>query len=452
MRLSIRYQLLLPLLTLLAGVIAMSAWTALASAARARQQIDTQVANIIATMQQSTFPLTGRTLEQMKGLSGADFFFRRDEQRLTTLPTSDVNLPEELLHASDAGILSRGQRVTVGATAYLCSGVRFRQGTNRDGDLYIFYPESLWQDALWEAVRPSLLLGAFAGGASIVLMVGLGQWLSRRILGLVKRTRLIAAGDFSPMPLPARNDELRDLGQSINDMAQRLVQLQDTMRKTEQMRLLGQVSGGLAHQLRNGVTGARLAVQLHVRENTGKGDLEPLHVALRQLTLVENHLKRFLSLGRSGELRPQPCSLTALVREAVSLVQPQCRHAEIDITWQPSAAELPVIADAGQLGHLLLNVLTNAIEAAGPHGRVEVSTAAKGQGWAVVEVRDSGAGPTPDVADRLFEPFVTGKPDGVGLGLAVGKQVVEAHGGTLDWRRDSGWTCFRIVLPLEAGS
>jgi signal transduction histidine kinase len=452
MRLSIRYQLLVPLLTLLLGVIGMSTWTALASAARARQQIDTQVNGIIASVQQSNFPFSKKVLLLMKGMTGADYLFvDGHHKRTTTLPTTEVELPEELLHASDAGTLSSAQRVTVGNTAYFCSGVRPRQDADAEGDLYIFYPESLWRDAMWEAVRPSLILGAFGGAASIVLTIGLGQRLSRRILDLVKRTRLIAAGDFSPMPLPRRNDELRDLSGSVNDMAQRLAQLQDTMRKTEQMRLLGQVSGGLAHQLRNGVTGARLAVQLHVRECAGRVDAEPLEVALRQLALVEIHLKQFLSLGRTGDLRREHCSLAKLVTEAVSLVEPQCRHAGIEISWQPSGNNGSVIGDAGQLGHLLVNVLTNALEAAGPKGKVDVRMQ-EDASRAVIEVRDSGSGPGTTVAERLFEPFVTGKPDGVGLGLAVARQVAQAHGGSIDWRRDGAWTCFRIVLPSEPRS
>ncbi len=62
---------------------------------------------------------------------------------------------------------------------------------------------------------------------------------------------------------------------------------------------------------------------------------------------------------------------------------------------------------------------------------------------------DSGPGPPPEVAERLFEPFVTSKPEGVGLGLAVARQVAEAHGGSLSWRRDPDRTCFRIELPRE---
>jgi nitrogen-specific signal transduction histidine kinase len=63
-------------------------------------------------------------------------------------------------------------------------------------------------------------------------------------------------------------------------------------------------------------------------------------------------------------------------------------------------------------------------------------------------VYDSGPGPSPEVAERLFEPFVTGKPEGVGLGLAVARQIAEAHGGCICWRRDEGRTCFRVELPL----
>ena len=148
----------------------------------------------------------------------------------------------------------------------LCSGIRLRHGQNAGDTLYILYPENLWRDALWEAIRPSLVVGGALGLASVVLAVVLARGLSRRIRELERRTRLIAAGDFSPMPLPSRDDEIRDLTRSVNEMAQRLAQFQKTAQQTERLRLLGQVSGGLAHQLRNGLTGARLAVQLFVHE------------------------------------------------------------------------------------------------------------------------------------------------------------------------------------------
>jgi signal transduction histidine kinase len=450
MRWSIRYQLLVPLLILLLGVVGISTWTGLASAARARRQIETQVRDIGRTVNQATFPRNRQTLKLMRGLSEAEYLLDGGPGDIITTLDTDTR-PEGLpAPTDDWQDLRLGPRVLVRGKAYLCSGIRLRQAGGTGPILYIFYPESLWRDALWEAVRPSLVLGLFGGLASVVLAVAVAQRLGRRIQQLERRTRLIAAGDFSPMPLPGRNDELRDLGQSVNDMAQKLARLQETVQQTERFRLLGQVSGGLAHQLRNAVTGARLAVQLHARECAGPHGAEALDVALRQLSLVEAHLKRFLDLGHAEPAVRQPHDLTALLEEAVALLRPQCRHARTELHWQPPPGSLTVLGDAGQLGHLFLNVIGNAIEAAGPGGWVSVSLRKEAGGsTAVVEVSDSGPGPPPGVSERLFEPFVTGKPEGVGLGLAVGRQVAETHGGRIHWEREDGRTCFRIELPLK---
>src|SRR5207249_3428889 len=120
---------------------------------------------------------------------------------------------------------------------------------NYGGVLYVLYPESLWRDALWDALLPSLVLGTLGILGAVAAAVALAHRFTRRIRELDRRTRLIAAGDFSPMPLPRRNDELRDLSQGVNEMVARLAQLQETIKLTERLRLLGQVGGGLAHQL-----------------------------------------------------------------------------------------------------------------------------------------------------------------------------------------------------------
>lgn len=165
------------------------------------------------------------------------------------------------------------------------------------------------------------------------------------------------------------------------------------------------------------------------------------------MTLLETHLKHFLDLGRQGPSKTEPCSLTVLVGQAVELLRPQCQHTGIDLRWKPPAEAATVSGDAGQLAQLILNVLGNAVEAAGPGGSVEADVTTGDGGTVVLEVRDSGPGPSAEVAERLFEPFVTGKPEGVGLGLAVARQVAEAHGGRISWRREKGWTCFRVELP-----
>src|SRR5205085_523590 len=183
-----------------------------------------------------------------------------------------------------------------------------------------------------------------------------------------------------------RHDELRDLGQAVNEMAERLAQYQETLKASERLRLLGQVSGGLAHQLRNGVTGAKLAVQLFARS---KPRVEELDVALRQLAIVEMQLRRFLDLGKATELTRQRCDLAQLVEETAALVRPQCQHAGIALRWRSPEAGTLAFADPNQLSQVILNLLTNAIEAAGPGGWVEARVG-ESDGRGFIEILDSG--------------------------------------------------------------
>jgi signal transduction histidine kinase len=227
-------------------------------------------------------------------------------------------------------------------------------------------------------------------------------------------------------------------------MLRRLAELQDALRRAERLRVLGQFSGGLAHQLRNAAAGAKLAIQLHAAD-VPPADREPLDVALRQLARIERNLSQFLTLGKPPDGGTQPCDLAEIVDQAVALHRPQCRHTNCDLAWVRPATPVPFAGDSTALGHLFGNLIGNAAEAAGPGGRVQVRMA---DGEAVhVEVIDTGPGPSAEVAERLFEPFVTGKEQGIGLGLAVAKQAAEAHGGTVTWSRRDGRTVFEVRLP-----
>jgi signal transduction histidine kinase len=452
MRWRIRTQLLSPIVLLLAGVALISLGTAWTAARQARRQIEARQQNVARFLvDKAWFPLTREVLSDLEPLSGADYLLDRPGlPRRTSLPIDPDQVRLDVPVADDWQALRLGPPVRVAGRTYLCSGIRLRRGQDAGGILYILYPESLWRDAQWEAIWPSLVLGVFLGAAALALALTQARRLGRRIQELERRTGRIAAGDFSPMPLPAGDDEIRDLARSVNEMAQQLAQFQKNAEQTERLRLLGQVSGGLAHQLRNGLTGARLAVQLFLRESAGGVDAGALEVALRQLTLLETHVRRFLDLGRAGPARREPCDLAALVSEAVDLLRPQCRHAGIALSWQAPAEPCTIEGDAGQLGQLIVNLLGNAIDAAGPGGSVEVvikDEVGPGAGVFVLEVLDSGPGPPPELAERLFEPFVTSKPEGVGLGLAVARQVAEGHGGRVGWLRRDGRTCFHVTFP-----
>ncbi len=454
MRLSLRYRLLLPLALLLLGDAAATAWAAQIAAGNAERRLAEQQWAIAHTLTESrsTFPLNKPVLEQVKGFSGAEFLFvptgLSDREPVSTFHESPLVPPDVPRAAPAADDLQLGPVVRVGAKEYRCLRVAFReQDPVRRGDLYIFYPESLRQSAERDAVRPLLVLGGVGGLAAVALMLAYGSRLVGRVRDIDARTRLIAAGDFRPMPLPTANDELRDLCEAVNDMARRLAAFQDQLQQSERLRLLGQFSGGLAHQLRNAAAGAKLAVELFLAENP-TADPEPLRVALRQLARIESNVRQFLALGKAPAGERKRCDLAEIIDQSVSLLRPQCQHAGTVLVWE-SPAERPVVeGDPTSLSHLLGNVIGNAVEAAGPGGEVEIQVrgASKNPG-VVIEVTDTGSGPPVAIASKLFDPFVTGKEQGIGLGLAVAKQAAESHHGAIRWERRDQKTVFVIELP-----
>jgi signal transduction histidine kinase len=448
-RLGIRYRLLVPLGLLLFGVVGASLWSARVAARRAEERVAGQVRNVGRTLSEATYPLTSPVLEQMKGLSGAEFLVvHPDGSRLTTFPQGRIDIPPEhsIQAAGEDGL---GPPVQVNGKEFRCRRVILKDPSpNAATVVYIFYPESLLEEAIADAVRPSFL-GLIFGLVAVVLTFAIGQRLVGRIRALERRTRQIAAGDFSPMPLPRANDELRDLTASVNEMTERLARLHQAVERTERLRLTAQLSSGLAHQLRNSATGAKLALEVYL-DGHPNGDREALEVTLRQLALMEANLRRFIDLGRPTDTPRQSCLMSAILSEVVDLYRPRCKHAGIELVWSLPTSEMHVQGDRGQLGDLFGNLIGNAIYAAGPGGDVAVTLQGNDQAM-VVEVSDTGPGPSPDVATRLFEPFVTGKPEGIGLGLAVARHSAEAHGGQISWRRADGRTIFRVELPTESG-
>jgi signal transduction histidine kinase len=289
-----------------------------------------------------------------------------------------------------------------------------------------------------------------------MVALGISGWLAHRFAGRIQRVqeqlRQLAAQQYVQTEVAPPHDELYELQSSANQLAARLAALQAEIIHTERVRLLAQIAGGLAHQLRNAVTGARMAVELHARRCAAAEHDTTLDVALRQLSLTEEQIKGLLALGarrpqelRGGDLRQIAASID-------TLVEPICRHVQVSFT---SSAELPNdaahVRDADSLRAALLNLVLNGIEAAGPGGEVSLEIAME-QGEVVASVYDSGPGPPPATQQSLFEPFVTSKPEGVGLGLTLAQHTARHYGGSLSWERVDGRTAFRMRWPRPIGA
>ena len=446
MRSSIRNQILIPLVAVQVATVATIAPVAAGLAAgRVEAQVGGRLEGVVETLGRSNFPLTGGVLEKMRGLSGAHFVATDEGGRVleSTLPGLS-DLPPSLRALPTRARLDppgTSPKLDLGGEGYFAASVRSAGGST----LLVLYPEAALRRARWDASVPPLAVG----GLSLALMAAvtgiIAHRLGVRLQSVRGRVAAIAAGDFRDLDERRQGDEVDDLIGSVNRMAAQLREMRETIRRTERAGVLAQLAAGLAHQLRNAATGARMAVQLHARRCPTPGSDGSLEVALRQLSLCEEQVKGLLSLGR-GERRPQAaCDASGLVEEVAALVEPASRHAGVGLTWDGDD-RMTLFADAEALRAALLNLAINAIEAAGPGGSVRLEAVEIGDSVRF-EVLDDGPGPPSTLASTMFEPFVTGKPEGVGLGLSLARRVASDHGGTLSWTRDDGRTRFRLTIP-----
>lgn len=456
MRWPIRYQILLPLAgTMIAAIVGGSLLDAWLAARRTEQRTEQQLRQLARTLQESGFPLTNVVLRQMHGLSGADFILADEQGHVLSSSTSQKpDLRRPFTPARSWNELRMMPGFSLGAEEYFHAAWHLppRAGQTQPALLHIYYSARAWQAARWESAYPPLVVGAASLVLFTVLTLAIAGRLSRPIRQLRSQAARLARGDFQTVPVPDRNDEIRDLAQSVNTLAMELDTARRAMQRTERLALLGQLSAGMAHDLRNDVTGALMAVGLHQR-HCESHDRETLEVAVRQLALTEKHLQRFLAVGKPEPPRYIRCDPREIAEELVTLIQPACRHRRVELSVQHDLAhETKLQADPDQLRQLLLNLCLNAIEAASSGGWVRIETTDRMADWLVMRVIDSGQGPPRSIADRLFEPFITSKPEGVGLGLAVARQIAELHGGSLNWSRGENSTCFELRLPVEVAA
>ena len=469
MRYPIQLQLLVPMLLVVVLAIGISsAVGAYVGGTWARHEQQEKLRRVISTLVNPSFPLKKSVLQKMTGLSGAEYVVLDSNDQIQSSTLAIEPEEQSLLFSmgvTDIESLSESSTVRIGDRSYLTARTPLRRRTrsNADISLIVLYPEDLWWTATRQAALPPLVAGAVAAIAVVLVTTILARQFLRPVKQLSRQAAVIADGDFSMVPTSHRDDELRDLTIAINRMVEKLAQYEEEVRRSERLRTLGQLGAGMAHQLRNWITGAHMAMEVHQRECPLGNDCESLEVAIRQLTLVESYVKRFLTFGRERSMPHSRVQLDELADEVVDLVQPACQHAKVKLEWSKPTDPLSLIGDGEALQQVIVNLLMNAIEAVSRRSPVENETTCVDHDAIVkfqiehgdsdqllLHVVDSGPGPSPEVAEKLFEPFVTEKPDGTGLGLSVARQIVEDHGGSIRWEHSDNRTRFVVELPVQS--
>jgi signal transduction histidine kinase len=247
------------------------------------------------------------------------------------------------------------------------------------------------------------------------------------------------------------NRQLEASYQALQSRTETLLDTEEELRRADRLATLGEMAAGLAHEIRNPLSGLSGAAQVLCRDDVDPATREEFGAIVRKETEQLNRvIHDFLAFTRAQHDQSRDADLAELLQRAVESVRTEAARAGVaavvDVPEPVHVEATPIL-----LEHVLLALLRNAVEAMPDGGTVTISGCVEGDDL-LVEVSDMGGGIEPGAEARVFEPFFTTKDDGVGLGLFIARRIVRGLGGSLSVDSASGRGCrFLIRLPHRGG-
>ena len=234
-------------------------------------------------------------------------------------------------------------------------------------------------------------------------------------------------------------------GRRLAETSERAEQLARQVASGERLVAIGRVAAGVAHEIRNPIAAMRLKAENALLADAPR-QKEALSMILGQIERLDRLLTRLLSLTERDPPRRQATSVRMLL-EGCARDQAVVALAK-GITLETHIAVETAHLDAEQIRRALDNLLLNAIEAAPVHSKILISAERRAD-TLTLTVHDEGPGPPPEIRDHLFEPFVTGRAEGTGLGLSLVREIANAHGGSAQIADTPTGTSFEILIPWQ---
>ena len=289
------------------------------------------------------------------------------------------------------------------------------------------------------------------------LAAGLTHMLTRIRESTEENVRLLERISRFNQELRARvaeaTQELAGKNEALRRANEQLFDLQRQLGRAQRLATMGQLTATMAHEIGSPLNSVAVHLQLLARSpvlsEQDRGRLVTIDQQIRRL--VET-VERLLAATRGEARRPEPADLNLLVRSVTDLMDPVLSAKEIGyaVTLDEGLPKIPV--DAHQIQQVVLNLLTNAVDAMPAGGRLGIETGRADEA-AFFRIADSGPGIAPGARGQIFEPFFTTKAGGgTGLGLAICRQIVEAHRGSIDVvETPGGGATFEVRLPFHPG-
>jgi len=453
---------------LVCALIATISWVFADTSARKSTRMRLQ--NIGELCRAAPFPLTESVLKQIREFSGIDLLIY-DPDRKAWVGATDRALVNVRLERSLSERMDTLFTVPLDGRAYDGLAIPMRSSPSRsegrDAILVALVEASERQRAVQQAFWLPALTGICATVALAFLSASIASRMVSRLDRLERQVNRIAMGSYETAAIDGPHDAIFNLAVSVNKMSQQLERARDEVVRSERTRLITMIASGMAHQLRNSLGGAILLLQTFQRSHPrsaekGVGDLDEIDMALNQMRLAEESIRRLMTMSQQGMVvKDRPMSISEVHDQLRSYLESLAEHHGVTLSFhdEPHNASHMIRSGESVVG-ALLNLIMNAIEAAGPGGTVTCTccmepassaghdSSAQRICW---DIRDSGPGPAPEIAATILEPFVTSKPEGVGLGLPTSARIAQNLGGSLTWVREPNATVFRFCIEEKPG-
>jgi signal transduction histidine kinase len=457
--LRLHHRIVIPMVLVALLTTSVAAFVSLSLVRRALEgRVVNQLAGAALAVSRSDFASNQMILGRIKEITGADVltYTLSGEALASTAPAASraelfATVTGDRSIAAAAAGETVVRRTTCGEVA--CYVAYTRVPATPD-TIVALIEEASELNAATRAIQRTILLSAALGAIVLVLVSQVvARRVTRPIARLVAFTRDVAGGSRGQRAVVG-HDEIGDLAGAFNDMLDRLESAQDSAVRSEKLALAGLLAARVAHDIRNPLSSLKMQAQLLRSRVAGDEGQAMIEAVLHDVDQVESVVRGLLELAKPGEMNARPTRLNDVVRDVLVYMRLQLMHSRIAVSGELAEPLPPIPLDAQRFKQALLNVITNAMEAMAGGGRLAVTTRLADDAASVVlSICDDGSGVDPAMLDSVFDPFVSSKRDGVGLGLVNTRSIVESHGGTVRLTpRDPKGTCVTISLPVSGPS
>jgi len=331
-------------------------------------------------------------------------------------------------------------------------GVKVFNGTK--AELHLGIREDTLNDTIVELRKITVPIIIFVTLLGVVASFVFSRLITEPLNKFVEFTKVLGRGEFGKKVDVPYGDEIGYLARNFNRLSMQLKTVSEKMEEAyaythllqaEKLSTIGQISAGLAHELKNPMTTLKMLFQaFREQPDMTKKDAEIIYAEIEKIDII---ITRFLGFVKQKDFEVSDVNINALIERVLSLAAFDIRRHSIAV-YREAVEDLPEIkGDRALLEHVFLNLILNAVQAMPGGGDIRIS-GRNDDRCIEVTVRDKGAGIPSDIRSRVFDPFFTTKEDGTGIGLSIVYNIVKSHRGTVFFQSNEGaGTAFTVRLP-----